>query len=664
MLNIATVTLNLPLYKTFDYLIPDSCSSIMPGSRVEVPFGNKKIIGVVLSCKSNQKKEHINYKLKKIVEVIDINPSISKDILNLCNWASNYYQHPIGQVLFNALPKQIREGKSTRENDFLISDKEKSTIEQNTIKLNEEQNKVYEEIYINKSKFSSYLINGITGSGKTEVYIKLTDAIVKDGGQALIIVPEINLTPQTVARFKKYLDCNIFSYHSSITEKEKIRVWNYSKNSNLDVVIGTRSSIFLPFKNLKMIIVDEEHDTSLKQQEKFKYHARDLAIVRSKNLNIPIIIGSATPSFESLYNSDINKSKKFNLTKRFFKAELPEISIVDLNKDIPDDGISNFLKKSIETQLSRNKQCLLFIGRRGFSSALMCGNCNWVSKCNKCESFMTYHQSQKLVKCHHCGYQERILKNPGSCEKCDVRPIGYGTQRIEEKIKNLFPKTKIARIDSDAISNIKKLNEFIDKANNNEIDILIGTQMLVKGHDFPNVALVGIIDIDSGLYSLDFRGLEKTAQLITQVSGRSGRKEHRGQVIIQTRRPDHPLLHVLLKKGYIEFSKKNMKEREKAGLPPFSYISLIRVSSTVKNKSLLFLEEVKRKFNNEKSIFFYGPAEAPIGRKNNMYFFQILFGSKNRNALAIKTQEIRQYMDRKKPYNIRWSLDVDPIDLY
>ena len=664
MLNIATVTLNLPLYKTFDYLMPDSCSSIMPGSRVEVPFGNKKIVGIVILCKSNQKKEQTHYKLKKIAKVIDTKPTISKDMLSLCTWASNYYQHPIGQVLFNALPQQIRKGKNIKEDDFIALDKEKLIIEQNKIKLNDEQNKIYKEIYRNRSKFISYLINGITGSGKTEVYIKLTDAIVKNCGQVLVIVPEINLTPQTVARFKKYLNCNIFSYHSSITEREKVKIWNYSKNSNLDVVIGTRSSVFLPFKNLKMIIVDEEHDASLKQQEKFKYHARDLSIIRAKNLNIPIIIGSATPSFESLYNSDINKSTRFNLTKRFFKTELPKIAIVDTNKDIPDDGISNFLKESIKTQLNKKKQCLLFIGRRGFSSALMCKTCSWVSKCNKCESYMTYHQSQKLIKCHHCGYQEKILQNPGGCEKCNIYPIGYGTQRIEEKIKKLFPKARIARIDSDTISNIKKLNEFVNKANNNEIDILIGTQMLVKGHDFPDVTLVGIIDIDSGLYSLDFRGLEKTAQLITQVSGRSGRKEHGGQVIIQTRRPNHPLLYVLLKKGYIEFSKENMKERKKIGLPPFSYISLIRASSTVKNKSLLFLEEIKRKFNNEKSIFFYGPAEAPIARKNNMYFFQILFGSKNRNSLAIKTQEIRQYMDRKKPYNIRWTLDVDPIDLY
>jgi len=664
MSNIATVTLNLPLYKTFDYLMPDSCSNIMPGSRVEVPFGNKKVIGIVLSCKANQRKEQVHYKLKKITEVIDIKPSVNEDMLNLCMWASNYYQYPIGQVLFNTLPQQIRKGKSAREDDFLILDKEKLIIEQNEIKLNNEQNKIYKEIYKNKSKFVSYLINGVTGSGKTEVYIKLTDSIVKNGGQILIIVPEINLTPQTVTRFKKYLDCNIFSYHSSITEKEKIKIWNYSKNSNLDVVIGTRSSVFLPFKNLKMIIVDEEHDTSLKQQEKFRYHARDLSTIRAKNLNIPIIIGSATPSFESLYNSNIKKSIQFYLTKRFFKTELPKIAIVDLNKDVPNDGISNFLKESIRTELSKKKQCLLFVGRRGFSSALMCGNCNWVSKCNKCESFMTYHQSQKLIKCHHCGYQTKILQNPGSCEKCDIYPIGYGTQRIEEKIQDLFPKARIARIDSDTISNIKKLNEFIDKANNNEIDILIGTQMLVKGHDFPNVTLVGIINIDSGLYSLDFRGLEKTAQLITQVSGRSGRKKDRGQVIIQTRRPNHPLLHVLLKKGYMEFSKENMKERKKAELPPFSYISLIRASSTVKNKSLLFLEEIKRKFNNEKSIFFYGPAEAPIAKKNNMYYFQILFGSKNRNALAIKTKEIRQYMDRKKPYNVRWSLDIDPIDLY
>jgi len=277
---------------------------------------------------------------------------------------------------------------------------------------------------------------------------------------------------------------------------------------------------------------------------------------------------------------------------------------------------------------------------------------------------MTYHKYQKLLKCHHCGNNQNLTVKPGKCEKCNLVPVGFGTQRIEDKIKELFPEARVARVDSDAISNLKKLRNFIDKAKNNEVDILIGTQMIVKGHDFPNVSLVGIINIDPGLFNLDFRGLERTAQLITQVAGRSGRKNERGHVIIQTRSPEHPLLNMLLSQGYESFALKNLDDRKKANLPPYTHLSLLRMSSSTKSTGFKFLEEIKRSYLTQKSIFFLGPAEAPLPKKNNMYIYQLLVGSKNRSVLRKITKEIRQYITMKKPYNIKWSIDVDPIDLY
>ena len=661
---VINVAVNYPLYQTFKYSVPSKVGRVSPGERVLVPFGKKTIVGIVIKKEKQADKDKINYALKPIVAIIDDGPVVDLEIMKICSWASDYYEYPLGQVIFGTLPSQLKQGVAINNIKVFEEQRKKLVAQKLDIKLNDEQNSIYEKILRGINYFSTSLIHGITGSGKTEVYIKLAQEIIRKKKQVLIIVPEINLTPQTITRFEMYINENIQSYHSGHTLKEKMTTWLNVRNKKLDIIIGTRSSIFLPFKSLGLIIIDEEHDSSLKQQEKFRYHARDLAIIRAKNLNIPIIIGSATPSFESLHNTRLEKSKKYNLTKRYFKTDLPKITLVDLTKDLPKDGISRFLKEEITNTLSKKKQILLYIGRRGFSHALTCLECRWISKCKICESFMTYHKNQKLLKCHHCGNHQTISINPGNCEKCSLVPVGFGTQRIEDKIKELFPNARVARIDSDAISNLKKLRDFIDRAKNNEVDILIGTQMIVKGHDFPNVSLVGIIDIDSGLFNLDFRGLERTAQLVTQVAGRSGRKNEKGHVIIQTRTPKHPLLDVLLSEGYENFALKNLDDRKKANLPPFTHLCLVRMSSAKKITAFSFLDEIKCLFSKQKSVFFLGPAEAPSPKKNNMYVHQLIVGSKNRTVLRKITQEIRQYITKKKPYNIKWSIDVDPIDLY
>ena len=661
---VINVAVNYPLYQTFKYSVPNKIGKVNIGERVLVPFGKKTIVGIVVKREKQVNKDKINYILKPIIDIIDDHPVVNPEIMKICTWASDYYEYPLGQVIFGALPSQLKQGVPIANVKIFENQHKKVAEEKLEISLNNEQNSIFKKILRNTDSFSTSLIHGVTGSGKTEVYVKLAQEAIRKKKQVLIIVPEINLTPQTITRFEMYIDENIKSYHSGHTLKEKMTTWLNVKNKKLDIVIGTRSSIFLPFKSLGLIIIDEEHDSSLKQQEKFRYHARDLSIMRAKSLNIPIVIGSATPSFESLHNTLLEKFKKYNLTKRYYKTDLPKITLVDLTKDLPQDGISKFLKEKITNTLSKKQQILLYIGRRGFSHALTCLECRWISKCKICESFMTYHKNQKLLKCHHCGNKQSISTNPGKCEKCNLVPVGFGTQRIEDKIKELFPDARVGRIDSDAISSLKKLRDFINRAKNNEVDILIGTQMIVKGHDFPNVSLVGIIDIDSGLFNLDFRGLERTAQLITQVAGRSGRKNEGGHVIIQTRTPKHPLLDILLSKGYENFAMKNLNDRKKANLPPYTHLCLVRMSSSKKITAFNFLDKIKCLFSEQKSIFFLGPADAPIPKKNNMYIHQLIVGSKNRTVLRKITQEIRQYIIKKKPYNIKWSIDVDPIDLY
>ena len=722
MKKLLKIAFNLPLYCTYDYLLPKDISDINIGMRVEASFGKKKLIGIISEIKNAQTSQNKSYKLKTINQVLDTKAVITKEIIKLAKWSSNYYQYPIGQVLFSCIPSKLRSSKvanfnmpSSKDFFYKITDKDTDTYFKNKyaqkkiyelirekkevkpsdikntlplkmlldqgfvskcnyieapktiqdIKLNEEQSEAYLTIKKHIDTFSPNLIEGVTGSGKTELYIKVVKKIIESSGQALIIVPEINLTPQTVKRFRKYINYNISEYHSSITERMKYKIWSDCRHGKIDILIGTRSAIFLPFKSLKVIIIDEEHDTSLKQSEKFRYHARDLSLVRAKNLNIPILMGSATPSFESLYNSKIGKYNHIVLKKRFFKTKLPDVKVVDINKDTLTDGFSSELINSIRYELKSMKQVLLFVGRRGFSNSLQCKKCGWTSKCNKCDAHMTYHKNENILWCHHCG-NKKNLSNNNICsnkDECEIIPLGIGTERVEEKCKKLFPMAKIMRIDSDTINNITKLKDFISKTKNKEIDILIGTQMITKGHDFPDLNLVGIVDIDAGLYSLDFRSIEKVGQMIIQVAGRSGRYNSQGKLIIQTRKPSHPLIKELLNNGYNKFSKKALLERSESCFPPYSYLSLFRVSSLNRLEGMSFLTKVKNKFSNG-SANLLGPAPAPIMKKNNRYYYQLLVNANNRKLLLNKSSEIREYIIKQKKSNIRWSIDIDPIDLY
>jgi len=647
-----SVALDVPINKLFDYKCPFDNAKV--GARVKVPFGRSTRVGIIVKILQNIDNSG-SYKIKEIYDLLDDTPVLTPELLKTSKWAAKYYHYPLGQVLFNAITPIQRKNQPSPKKKY----EQEKILKPETLMLNDEQLQIAKNIDKSINKYQVHFIHGVTGSGKTEIYSYLASSLLEDDAQVLILVPEINLTPQTVSRFQKYLTMKPLEYHSHLTSLQKYKVSRACRDESQLIVIGTRSSVFLPFKNLKLVVVDEEHDQSYKQNEKFRYNARDISIVRAKNFNCPVVLGSATPSFESLHNINIKKYKQYKLLNRFHKSKMPLITIVDTSVDKPDEGLSKVLRDKMKSELDKNKKIILFIGRRGFSNTVLCSECKTIVKCPKCNTIMTYHKNVERLICHQCEFSQKFDSVKTCCEKPSLVPLGVGTQRVENKVKELFPNKKVLRIDSDNISSKKELKNFIESATNNKIDIFVGTQMIVKGHDFPNISLVGIINIDAGLYSTDFRGLEKTGQLITQVSGRAGRQKSQGNVIIQTNNPKHNLLLKILKEGYEEFSKVALKERESVNLPPYSHIGIINISATSKYKPKSILSEIV-KFKKNKSVFVYGPSPAETFKKNNAYSYQIIVGSKSHKLLSEHITRIKLYLasiDSK----IKWYIDIDPV---
>jgi len=646
-----SVALDVPINKLFDYKCPFDNAKV--GARVKVPFGRSTRVGIIVKILQNIDNSG-SYKIKEIYDLLDDTPVLTPELLKTSKWAAKYYHYPLGQVLFNAITPIQRKNQPSPKKKY----EQEKILKPETLMLNDEQLQIAKNIDKSINKYQVHFIHGVTGSGKTEIYSYLASSLLEDDAQVLILVPEINLTPQTVSRFQKYLTMKPLEYHSHLTSLQKYKVSRACRDESQLIVIGTRSSVFLPFKNLKLVVVDEEHDQSYKQNEKFRYNARDISIVRAKNFNCPVVLGSATPSFESLHNINIKKYKQYKLLNRFHKSKMPLITIVDTSVDKPDEGLSKVLRDKMKSELDKNKKIILFIGRRGFSNTVLCSECKTIVKCQKCNKIMTYHKNVERLICHQCEFSQKFDSVKTCCEKPSLVPLGVGTQRVENKVKELFPNKKVLRIDSDNISSKKELKNFIESATNNKIDIFVGTQMIVKGHDFPNISLVGIINIDAGLYSTDFRGLEKTGQLITQVSGRAGRQKSQGNVIIQTNNPKHNLLLKILKEGYEEFSKVALKERESVNLPPYSHIGIINISATSKYKPKSILSEIV-KFKKNKSVFVYGPSPAETFKKNNAYSYKIIVGSKSHKLLSEHITRIKLYLasiDSK----IKWYIDIDP----
>jgi primosomal protein N' (replication factor Y) (superfamily II helicase) len=664
---ILRVAVPSPLRRVFDYLLPAECgfANIKPGMRVLVPFGRQEIIGVVLEVATESKLELA--KLKPVLAVLDDEPLLPKTILNLITWVSNYYHHPIGDVVSNALPSFLREKTCIKK--YACNKEEllkKHSKNPQTLQLNESQKHAVTAIKKHINEFKTFLLDGVTGSGKTEVYLRVIAEIIAAKKQALVLVPEINLTPQTISRFSECFSVPIAVFHSRLTPRERLRSWLMAKDGVASIIIGTRSAIFAPLKNPGIIIIDEEHDLSFKQQSGLRYSARDLATMRGKLENIPVVLGSATPCLESFYNVKRKRYVELTLPERAGNAIHPSFHLVDMRNQKLKSGIAENLLSQIKKHLANNGQVLIFLNRRGFAPILICHHCGWVAGCKHCDARLTQHQKKHHLRCHHCGAVEKI---PTKCPKCDsenLLSLGTGTERVEAALQDLLPEAKLIRIDRDTTRRKNSLEEMLKNIHSQEYQILVGTQMLAKGHHFPDVTMVAILNVDQGLFSADFRASEHLAQLIMQVAGRAGRAQKPGEVYLQTHNPQHPLLLNLINKGYSGFVNNCLQERQAAQLPPYSYLALLHVESKEKEAALKFLILLCSKVENSfaDSIEIFGPIPAVMERKAGYFRAQLLLQSKNRQMLQQALDVLLGVIDELKPKrSLRWFLDIDPVEL-
>ena len=727
---IAQVAIDTPVRTLFDYQIPEKLGELSIGMRVIVPFGRRRLLGIIVHL--NEDTDVKPAILKKIEEVVDSSPLFDATSLHLIKWAASYYQHPIGQAIFSSLPPALRRVKQTQAANTTIlywvaseqpceslkraprqleiyrwlleqsngasqqevlqafpqchallkrlqarglinADYREVTRAEPTLPgptkslaLTDAQQRVYNQMSKTLSEFSTYLLEGVTGSGKTEIYFKLIQQVLKQANaQVLIVVPEIGLTPQIYDRLCQYFSEPVGILHSNVHERERASTWQKIQSGKLRIVLGTRLAIFTPMPHLKLLVVDEEHDASLKQQEGFLYHARDVAIYRACQLNIPIILASATPSFESLSNARAKKYHHLQLLSRVHAADLPSMQLVDMRTEKAAAIISTPLRIAMQKHLAQGNQVILFLNRRGYAPALVCHECGWSAQCPHCDINMTLHAHKNKLICHHCDYSEATPATCPSCHADEFIPVGHGTQRVEEVLQQYFPDHEVIRLDRDATRKKGYLQDAINGIQQNKYQIILGTQMLSKGHDFSAVSLVGVLDIDYGIYSSDFRALEKTAQLLIQVAGRSGRRQQQGEVLVQTHAPDHPMLNTLLSVGYPAFADAALQMREQLKLPPYSYQASLRVRAASQQQAFDFLHHAKKLATNtfSKDIQILGPASANMEKRAGQYRAFITLVSAHRKPLTQGQSSWLDKIDQIKTHrSLHWSIDVDPID--
>ena len=533
--------------------------------------------------------------------------------------------------------------------------------------LNPAQQQAVETMQASLGGFQPWLLEGVTGSGKTEVYLQLIETVLARQQQVLVLVPEIGLTPQLVARFRRRFPVPLALLHSGLGERERLAAWQLARSGAAPVVIGTRSAIFTPLARPGLLVVDEEHDASLKQQDGFRYSARDLAVWRARHLDIPIVLGSATPSLESLYNVAQDRYRHCTLPDRTGGARLPAFKVLDIRNQPLEQGLSYPLLDAIRRHLDANGQVLLFLNRRGFAPTLMCYDCDWVAECQRCDARMTWHRADGRLHCHHCGSQRPVDSTCPQCGGKELHPVGQGTERVEQTLAERFADIERIRIDRDTTRRKGELDALLGRARDGERQLLLGTQMLAKGHHFPNVTLVAILDADHGLFSTDFRASERMAQLIVQVAGRAGRHKRPGEVIIQTAHPEHPLLQLLITRGYPAFAEAALAERQAAGLPPSTRIALLRAEAADAQRPIDFLEDARQRISDSgiSGVETWGPVPATMERRAGRYRAQLLLQAEQHGRLQqLLGQLVRQLEGLKAARRVRWSVDVDPADTY
>ena len=651
------IAVGLPLRQCFTY---KSKEVIKKGKRVIVPFGSKSIVGIVV--KKIAKPKSLKG-LKEIISIADEHSCFNGSIFEAITWASDYYHHPIGEVFFSFMPTLLR-----KQNDKIIIDLDDNT----EYKLNEDDKKLKltKEQNINLSKlnkvekFSPSLIYGVTGSGKTEIYLQLAEKFILQNKSILILVPEINLIPQLEKRFKDRFNGDIGVYHSRQTPNQRLKIWLRSKFGGIRIVIGTRSSVLMPLKNLGAIIIDEEHDQSYKQAEGFKFSGRDLAIKRAQIENIPVFLGSATPSLQTLKLVKEKKFKKFDLLRRVDGKKPPKLIPLDISDSPLLGGIAIQTMSIIEAAINKGEQVLIFLNRRGFAPLYECDNCGWVAKCSSCESNLVFHKSKNRLICHKCESVYGVNKTCPDCHSNEINTLGTGTERVEEVLRSTFKKVPIIRMDYDSTRLKGSIEAIYEKANTSKEAILVGTQMLSKGHDFPKVTLCVILNADGGLLSPEINAIEKISQQLIQVSGRAGRNNNLAKVIIQTRYPNDENLKQIKTGDYRLVSEQCLKTNKALNMPPYSTVAILRATSPSPESCYKFLDKANNLLNDKKNIYVIGPLPSiPLKVKGNTRNHLIIKSDTRtylNRVLNYLTYEIQTWPETKK---VKWSYDIDPYDM-
>ncbi len=727
-LPVVQVAVPAPLRRTFDYLLPATLAVPVVGARVRVPFGRRQAIGVVTAVHTHSEvpvsklrpllavldtqpvfdpaslallrwaADYYHYPLGEVIHAAL--PALLRQgrgavMAGIERWSltdagdaltpQSFARAPVQQRLWEALqatgslaaseaaalsaraPRLLRdwEAKGWAHKTVAECLPTAPTASLAPPALSADQAHAVHAVHAGDGAFRCFLLHGVTGSGKTEVYLQLVAQALARHRQALVLVPEIGLTPQLVERFRRRFAVPVAVLHSGFNDSERLCAWLAAASGRAPIVLGTRSAVFTPLRDLGLIVVDEEHDPSYKQQDGFRYHARDVAIVRAQRANVPIVLGSATPSLESLHNARAGRYTLLQLPERAGAAALPTVHLLDMRRLPRVEGLAQPLLKLIGDRLARGEQSLLFLNRRGFAPVLLCHDCGWLAPCPRCDARMTLHKRQQELRCHHCDTQRPV---PATCPQCgsgELHGLGEGTQRIEEILPRYFPNARILRIDRDSTRRKGALQAQLDQVHAGEADILVGTQMLSKGHDFPNVTLVAVLNADQGLYGSDFRAPEHLFQQIMQVAGRAGRAERAGEVYIQTYHPEHPLFAALCAHDYAGFADYALAERSQAAYPPFAHLALLRAEAVQPQAALQFLTKARalaESLADAAQVALTDPVPASMERRAGRYRAQLLVQAAQRGALhAFIARWLAALEEEPSAKKVRWSLDVDPM---
>jgi len=733
MTAVLRVALPRPLPHPYDYLPPagDEAGGDWIGCRVRVPFGRSELVGVVTGVATATSDGR---DLRAVLERLDLEPWASPELWRTLCWAAEYYCHPLGEVLAAALPATLRRGQAPPEVGtawIALTDAGRKALRERPPRadsagaqlldvlgagelplaslrhgraqaparirdwlargwlaqrhrldagivarievpaLNAEQDAAVAAVAAGFGRYEASLLDGVTGSGKTEVYLELIRRTVARGEQALVLVPEIGLTPQTLRRFREQLPCPVLTLHSGLADGQRAEAWLAARSGAAAVLVGTRSAIFTPLARPGLIVVDEEHDGSYKQQDGFRYSARDLAVVRAHALGIPVLLGSATPSFESLHNVAQGRYRGLRLARRAHVAAIPPVlRVLDVRNRRLQDGLSEDLVEEIGRHLLQGAQVLVFRNRRGFSPVLMCHACGWHPRCVRCERPMTLHRAPSRLDCHHCGAKAPVPVRCTACGAADLVPFGTGTERLDAALAQRFPDVPVVRVDRDTTRGLTALRAVLEPLSRSEgAQLLVGTQMLAKGHDLARLTLVAIVGVDEALFSTDFRAAERLAQLIVQVSGRAGRADRVGHVWLQTHHPQHPLLVRLVQDGYGAFAQEELEIRRSLGFPPYTHMALLRAEAQLPAHAQDFLDAAlalgrKDAAASTPPVLIEGPVPAPMVKRAGYARLQLLVQSESRPGLhAFLPRWLADVRELPQARRVRWSIDVDPIDL-